>query len=473
MNRNKELAKNTAILFIGTICTKMISFLLLPLYTKILSTGEYGTFDLLTTIASLLTPIITFQIEQAAFRELIDFRKNNKEKKIIISSALSCASLHCLASAILFCVISIFIKNDYKYYLLIYVITSIFSSLLLQISRGLGNNKTFAKGGFVGAISSILFSVIFLTILHLRIDGLLLGSIIGQVISLIYTSFSLKVYKYISIKAIKIKTIKKLLRYSLPLVPNALSWWVFGSSDRFIVSILLGVSMNGILAAATKVSSIYTVLYNVFDRSWMESVSLHINDSDIEVFFNKAFNAILKVFIALLLSLIAAMPYLYKIFIDEKYIPGYNLVPFLLIAALFNVIQGLVVSVHAAKKDTKSIAKTSAAAAIINIVVHLGTIHYLGLYAAPVSTLCSYLVIAMYRFIDTSKKYFRIRIDKKLVIISMTSLCVVLSCYYYNRPLTNAISLIFGTSVSILLNISTINSIKKIAINKIKGVSNE
>ena len=167
------------------------------------------------------------------------------------------------------------------------------------------------------------------------------------------------------------------------------------------------------------------------------------------------------------------MPYLYKIFIDEKYIPGYNLVPFLLIAALFNVIQGLVVSVHAAKKDTKSIAKTSAAAAIINIVVHLGTIHYLGLYAAPVSTLCSYLVIAMYRFIDTSKKYFRIRIDKKLVIISMTSLCVVLSCYYYNRPLTNAISLIFGTSVSILLNISTINSIKKIAINKIKGVSNE
>ena len=69
MNREKSLLKNTIIITIGKVCTQMISFFLLPLYTGILSTEEYGTVDLLNTLVSLLLPIVTFQIEMAVFRE--------------------------------------------------------------------------------------------------------------------------------------------------------------------------------------------------------------------------------------------------------------------------------------------------------------------------------------------------------------------------------------------------------------------
>ena len=82
MNRERALFKNTVIITIGKICTQLITFFLLPLYTSILTTEEYGTVDLLNTLASLLLPIVTFQVEQAVFRRLIDNRDKERYKKI-------------------------------------------------------------------------------------------------------------------------------------------------------------------------------------------------------------------------------------------------------------------------------------------------------------------------------------------------------------------------------------------------------
>ena len=80
MSKEKAFAKNTLVVTIGKISTQIITFLLLPIYTAVLSTEEYGIVDLLTTLVSLLLPIITLQMEQGIFRFLIDCRKNEEEK---------------------------------------------------------------------------------------------------------------------------------------------------------------------------------------------------------------------------------------------------------------------------------------------------------------------------------------------------------------------------------------------------------
>ena len=67
MSKGKELLKNTAIVSIGKICTQLITFFLLPVYTAVLSNEEYGVVDLLNTLTSLLLPIATLQIEQGIF----------------------------------------------------------------------------------------------------------------------------------------------------------------------------------------------------------------------------------------------------------------------------------------------------------------------------------------------------------------------------------------------------------------------
>ena len=83
MNREKSLFKNTIIITIGKICTQLITFFLLPVYTGILTTAEYGVVDLLNTLVSFCLPIVTLQLEQSIFRELIEVRNDDiKTKKI-------------------------------------------------------------------------------------------------------------------------------------------------------------------------------------------------------------------------------------------------------------------------------------------------------------------------------------------------------------------------------------------------------
>ena len=86
MNKKKQLAKNTIIIFFGRVCTQLISFFLLPLYTSYLATKEYGTVDLIQTYVTLLVPIITLELEMSIFRFLIDSRKSVKETNKLISN---------------------------------------------------------------------------------------------------------------------------------------------------------------------------------------------------------------------------------------------------------------------------------------------------------------------------------------------------------------------------------------------------
>ena len=102
MNKKKQLAKNTIIIFFGKVCTQLISFLLLPLYTAYLATSEYGIVDLIQTYVTLLVPIITLELEMSIFRWLIDSRGKDKETKKLISNDFYILFLSLVFFSILF-----------------------------------------------------------------------------------------------------------------------------------------------------------------------------------------------------------------------------------------------------------------------------------------------------------------------------------------------------------------------------------
>lgn len=444
MSRESKLVKNTVIITIGKICTQLITFFLLPLYTSILSTEEYGTVDLLNTLVSLLLPIVTFQIEQAVFRYIIEVRNDEDEKKRIISTAFFTVVLHIILYLVIFFIISPFVNNEYKYFLATNVVAYILSSFFLEIARGLGDNKKYSIGSFLTAFTTIIFNILFLVVIKLGANGMLLANMLGQIACFIYILLILKIYKYISIKAVTKEIKEKLFKYSTPLIPNAISWWVFNASDRIIVSTILGVGQNGILAAAHKFSSVYITLYNMFNLSWTESVSLQINDLDFNEFFNKMFNTVLKLFAAMAIGIIACMSFVYPIMINVNYISGYDIVPILMLGSLFNVVVGLISTVYVAKKNTKAIANTSIISAIINIVVHLLLVNLVGLYAAAISTLVAFIIMSFYRLYDIKKNYFKISFDKKFIIKTIITLSIVLILYYINNLYLNILNVLIA-----------------------------
>lgn len=450
MNKQKELVRNTVILTLGKIGTQFVSFLLLPLYTSLLTPSEYGIVDLLNTYIALLIPLFNWQFDSGLFRFMLDCRDDKNEQMKLFSTTMIANIAQSLLYIIVFFLIQPFIKTDFKIILVVDVVLSIFLSSLLQFARGLGDNVAYSFASFLSAVSTILLNILLIAAFGLGAWGLFVAGIIAKVLTILYIVFKDKAWKYFSINLVSKSVYTEIFRYSIPLVPNQLSWWVVSTSDRTILSYFIGIAANGIYSIANKFSTVYITFYNVFNLSWTESVSLHINDDE-DGFLAAVINSMFMLFSSICLLIIAFLPVVFPFLVNQQYETAYQQIPILLIAVLFQVIVGLYSAIYVALKKSVEIAKTSLGAALINIVVNITLIHFIGIYAASFSTLIAYFVMMVYRYLDL-KKYKNIPLKLRNIWMTSMMATIVLICYYVNNPITNIFSIIVVSFYVLITN---------------------
>ena len=467
MSKGKDLAKNTAIVSIGKICTQLITFFLLPVYTAVLSNEEYGVVDLLNTLTSLLLPIVTLQIEQGIFRYLIDCRENNEKQIKLITTIIRFMIIQSIACIVIFLCVSPFIHNEYKYFLMANLLMGIFSSLLLQICRGLGDNATYAIGSFITGAFTVVLNVIFIVAFRWGAYGMLGATAISNFICAVYIFLKRKIYKYIKPKQFDKKILKEIIKYSVPLIPNMISWWIVSASDRTIISAVIGIAQNGIYSAANKFSGVFTTLYSVFNLTWTESASININSEDRDEFFSKILDFVIRFFGCLCLGTIAVMPFAFNILINEKFAEAYYQIPILILGSVFNILVSFVGSIYVAKKLTKEIAKTSVISAVINIFVNIVLIKSIGLYAASISTVIAYALMFIYRWIDV-KKYVKFNVNKILMFALTIMYGITIFTYYLKNTMISVVVLVIVVVFAIITNLNSVSYLKQIVKDKIK-----
>ena len=429
MSRQKDLAKNTAILTVGKVCTQCISFFLLPLYTAILSAEDYGTFDLFVTYATLLLPLINWQLDQGLFRFMLDYRGNKDEQKKLFSTLLLSSTAQNIIYVILFICIEPFLKIENAYFLLLYVVLQVYNALFLQFVRGLGYSIKYTIASFISASATTVLNVIALVFLRMGLQGLFVSTLTAQLLTLIYLVVSSRSWEYFSLKNARIGTFKKVGTYSIPLIPNNLAWWVVNASDRTIISHVLGTAANGIYSVANKFPNVFINFYNILNLSWTETVSLHYNDEDRDEFLTDTMTSLVKLFVAACLGIVACMPFVFPIMVNAKYNAAYNQILILMYAMLFRVLVGLYSCVYVAQKNAKKIAYTSISAAIINITVDLILINKIQVFAASLSTLVAFLSMFIVRYIDVNKTV-HMRIKKPIAVGSVLLSVMLIGTYY-------------------------------------------
>ena len=240
MNRNKELIKNTFIILVGKVSTQLITFLLLPIYTIFLSTTEYGKVDLIITYINLFAPLISLQLEYAAFRYLLEARKKEEEQGKIICNTLLILSIISIICIIIFIPLYFIINYRYAVHLIIILIITMFANMLLQFARGLGDNINYSIASFIAGISNALISILLVVFFKKGIAGILLAMIISNMLCVIYLSFKLKLYKIVFKYEYDKTLLKILLKYSIPMIPNSICWWIISVSDRSVITWILG-----------------------------------------------------------------------------------------------------------------------------------------------------------------------------------------------------------------------------------------
>lgn len=451
MSRKRELVRNTAILTIGKICTQCINFFLLPLYTAVLKTEEYGTFDLIITYGTLLLPLVNWQFDQGIFRFLLECREDKEKQQTLFSTAFIANCFQIFIYILIGLIINTAIRSKYIYFILSYVVIQVLTALFLQLSRGLGRNKVYAVSSFISATSTVVLNVIFLCIIQTGLEGLFMATFLAQCITILYLCIMLKPWEFFKIEKFDRETFHNLRKYSLPLVPNNLAWWVVNVSDRTIISFVLGVAFNGIYTVANKFSSVFIQFYNIFNLSWTETVSIHFYDEDRDDFLEKAITEIYNLFSCLCLGVVACMPFIFPYMVDGKYNDAYAQIIILMYAMLFRVFQGLYSCVYIAMKDSKKVASTSIASAAINILVNVLLIKFIGLYAASLSTLIAFGSMAIVRYIDVNK-IIKMKIKKRFLLATFVLSLILLITYYANEIVPNVIILFCICVYSYIVN---------------------
>ena len=467
MSKKKELVKNTIIIFLGKACTQLISFFLLPLYTGYLTTKQYGVVDLIQTYVTLLVPLITIELEMGVFRYLIDARGKAKDTKEVTTNNFFILFLSLFIFVILYLIVTCFWKIDYRFIILIDIVVCTITGNLLQVARGFGKTVDYSIACIITGLMTVLSNIFLIVFCGLRTEGMVISMAVANGMGALYLFLKLKMYKYIDVSLINKKLIGGIIKYSAPLIPNSISWWIVSVSDRSIISIALGAASNGIYAISNKFPTLLSSIMAIFNMSWCESATLHINSSDRDEFFSDICNTVVKLFSSLGMGMIACMPFIFPILINSKYDEAFIYIPILVMGVVFNVGVSLYSSIYIAKKMTKEVASTSVMGAIVNIVVNLALIKFIGLYAAALSTAISYFTMMVYRHFDL-KKHLTITYERGLFIKTLLMFALTIILYYQRNMILNVVNLVVVCIYAFVMNKEFLFNSYKTVINKIR-----
>ncbi|MBQ8472109.1 MAG: oligosaccharide flippase family protein [Bacilli bacterium] len=464
MNQKKELIKNTLIISIGKFSTQLVSFLLLPLYTSLLSTSEYGSYDLLNTISIFLIPCVTLLMEEGMFRFLID-AKSEEDKKQVFSIATIFTLVSFLVWSILIFIVGSIINYPYTVYLIFYILASLLSSLAGSSARGMSKFKLYSVFCFISSLTTILLNILFIVGFKMGLSSLFLSYIIGNSLVSIWLFIKIKMPKYISLKSLKKDKVKEMVKYSLPLVPNSISWNAISLTDRLLITNVLGTGANGIYSVGNRFPTIINTCYSYFNLSWKESASRVLNNKDKDDFYNSVYINLKHFLICVSILIIAFLPFIFNILVKNDYQEAYLYIPIMILAVYFSNLSNFCSGIFSAYKDTKILAKTTVVAALINLVVGVLLINKIGLYATTIATLIAYYVIYLYRNYKL-RKY--IILDKdKYNLLSILVLLIVTVIYYTKNYLLCALGLLISLYYTYYLNKTFVNIIlKKLKIKK-------
>lgn len=402
-SKYKYLFKNVGLLTLSNFGGKILTFLLIPLYTKYLTTSEYGIYDLYVTTVSLLVPILSVCVLDAVLRFSLD-KNSNKSDIFTVGFRNMVKSIVFFSILILInYVFNIFPQlNEYPIYLLLYFAGERFYIYFSNIAKGLDKVKEYAICGFINCIMTLLLNILFLTVFHLGINGYFIANILAFFIAGLYLLFKVKIWKYLKLHLNNKNQKHIMINYSKHLVFNSISWWINNSLDRYIIIWLLGTSENGIYSVAYKIPTIINVVQAIFNQAWTLSAVKEFDDKKGDFYSNtyKAYNLVLAFACSILIifdQLIAKLIYSNDFYIAWKY------VPFLLISAMFAALNAFLDSIFAANMDSKHVAKATITGAIINAVLNIVLIHFIGTVGAAVATMVSYFCMWIIKHIKISK----------------------------------------------------------------------
>lgn len=427
----KLLFSNTLVFALGSFGSKFIMFFLLPLYTNALSTQQYGIIELVVTGCNLLIPLISLSIQDAVLRFALDKNNNSGEVLKGASLILVCGTI---IAVCLYPLVRLYEPiSNWSFYFIIIMILNMYRTVFSLYIKAIGKTKLFAIDSIIYTVLLAISNIVLLLVFKMGIDGYFIAMTCATLLSIVFLMIAGGIVKDILTSKINKKLLKQMLIYSMPMIINAVSWWIANSSDRIMLEYFLSAGAVGIYSVAVKMPSLLTSVTGIFTQAWVISSVTEYDSTKDERFYEKTFdlyNFLLVLFASLIILVIK--PFM-QIYVGSDFIEAWQYVPYLILGAIFLTYASFFGAIYTAAKKNVSVMLTTLLGASVNIVLNFILIPHIGIQGATIATMISYLIVGIYRMLG-SRRYLKFHIDFKKVFLSMVVLiiqCVVVSLDFY------------------------------------------
>ena len=447
---NRNLSINSILLIAGTILNKGLQFIMIPLFSRWLSTSEYVRFDLISTYVSLLIPVVTLACGEGVFRFGIE-QSLVREKGKHIMNGLTIVTINSIIMAIIILTLRFCCNWTLAAPFYFLALGEILNNYVQAYMRAIRKHSVFS---FLTAFSTLCIfalSTVFILWFKMGTEGIIwgyaLGFLIGDIIALIVTGFK----SYFDIGLISCSGIKTIIEYSCVLIPNNICWWVINVSDRSIINMYLGDSYNGIYAIASKIPNLATAVFSMFSISWQETATDMVNSSDRNSYYNSIFNKICTILIPLCGCIVASSFILFGVIFDYRYSDASNYMPILVTSVFFYTLSQFLGGIQISLKEPRANTITTIVGAITNLIIHFSMVRMIGLYAAAISTVVSNIVIFAMRYF-LLRKSIVLRIEKQCIIYIVAYVYIICASYICFPTIISVFNLAFSLVWFITVN---------------------
>lgn len=428
-SKYKKLASNTVLFAISNFGSKLLSFILVPVYTFILTTEEYGTADLIFATCTILLYIFSLAIAEGTMR--FTMAGEYDSPKVLSNSVLIALTMSVVLLLVipLFSFIDIFASNIKIMYFI--VVMQIFYGVITQFARGNDQVRIFAEAGILQTAGVLLCNIVLLVVLRLGVKGYLVSYALGFGISTIYAAVRIKAWRLCKISLIDKQYIRELLLYSMPMIATGLSWWILNASDKYVITWFLGSGANGVYTVAHKIPTIVTVFAAFFNSAWQLSAINEQENGNDTAFYNNVFCMYSSMVLLGASGLILIVRYALPLLISEGYYEAVSYVPLLVFACVFQVFANFYGGFNLAYRKTKNLFWNSLFAAAVNLVLNILLTPVMGMYGTALSTVIGCALMWGLRIYDVAKN-MNLHIDLKRICISLVMVTIQIVLFSLN-----------------------------------------
>ena len=424
-NRIAFLLGNTLVFALGGLAIKAVSLVLMPLYTTALTAGEYGTAELLNSAIEIVLPLLSAGVVEALYRFSIDDDVPKDElfagSLVVLGGGVVCAGVACALGRVLWNM-----EHAGSFFVL-FCSVCVFKATT-QLARGLGHVRRFVLYGLINALAMVVSTYLLLVRAHLGVEGYLWSFTIGYLVGGLVAFLGSAEYRLLAPFRFDRALLRRMLVYSLPLVPNLLSWWLVSVSGRYVVLWGSGLAAAGLFTAASKMPSLINIVASVFQQAWQYSTAREIDSPDRGAFFGVVMRGYSLATLTVAGLVIALNRPISRVMLQAEFAEGWRYVPLLMLVASFGVISIFFESFYQALKNSGVLMASTALGAGVNVVLGVALVPFMGPWGAGLAGAVAYMLVLVVRARDLRRRINlpidRLRLSYQLALLISITACM-------------------------------------------------